>query len=376
MLILNRRLSLALGFSLFFCCATTQQFRPLPDQTKAIEDSTKSRIYVLRPSFVGGAISMNVWDGNTQIGKTGPQGYLCWERNPDSTILFGKAENTSQLPINLQEGNVYYVEQQIRMGILFARNKLKLLSPQEGKDLLRSCTRPIAPSISQSPVQTTTNSAVTDGATTALPVPKNLQETNPIEPAANEIPGFHQHDGFFLSMNVGPVIGDVIITMTGAPFNKMTYSGTGATVDFKIGAAFIKNNIISLDIISRSMTVSEMMFDGRSLTSFPDPVSAGDVTTGIGFTHYFMPYNLFINGTIGISTFSIESGGTKAESESGYSLHIKTGKEWWVSKNWGLGISGGYGLVIADDKADPSMPSYTGTLSTNKLFFMFNTTFN
>ncbi|HXU79707.1 MAG TPA: hypothetical protein VN794_24205 [Methylomirabilota bacterium] len=31
-------------------CASTVQYVPMPDQTKAVEDPSKGRIYVMRPS--------------------------------------------------------------------------------------------------------------------------------------------------------------------------------------------------------------------------------------------------------------------------------------------------------------------------------------
>ena len=53
-------------------CASTKQFVPFPDQMVRIEDPNKARIYVIRPSIVGGAISMEIRDGVMIIGKTGP----------------------------------------------------------------------------------------------------------------------------------------------------------------------------------------------------------------------------------------------------------------------------------------------------------------
>jgi hypothetical protein len=44
-------------------CASPRQFVPMPDQSKTIEDPSKGRIYVIRPSSFGGAVGMNVADG-------------------------------------------------------------------------------------------------------------------------------------------------------------------------------------------------------------------------------------------------------------------------------------------------------------------------
>ena len=123
-------------------CASTQQYVRFPDQSKTVEDVNKARVYVVRPSVVGGAISMKVSDGDTLIGKTGPKGYLCWERNPGSMELKGKCENTSCLTVQVEQGKVYHVKQSPRMGFFIARNKLEQVSAKEGRELVGKCKPP------------------------------------------------------------------------------------------------------------------------------------------------------------------------------------------------------------------------------------------
>lgn len=123
-------------------CASTVQYADFPDQTVPVEDPDKARIYVVRPSSLGGAVSMRVSDGEHVIGKTGPKGYLCWERNPGDIEIVGKAENTARLPLTVEAGTVYYVQQHVRMGILFARNRLTLLTEAAGKAEVSKCKPP------------------------------------------------------------------------------------------------------------------------------------------------------------------------------------------------------------------------------------------
>jgi hypothetical protein len=115
---------------------------PLPDQSKRIEDPGKARIYVVRPTSFGGAISFEVSDGRTLIGNTGPNGYLCWERPGGQMEVIGKAENTARLPVKVEQGTVYYIQQHVRMGIMKARNELSLLSEAEGKSKVSKCKPP------------------------------------------------------------------------------------------------------------------------------------------------------------------------------------------------------------------------------------------
>ena len=123
-------------------CASTQQFAPFPDQSKSVEDPSKARIYVVRPTSFAAGIPMKVSDGKTLIGKTGPHGYLCWERNPGDMEVISKAENTARLPLKVEKNKVYYIGQHVRMGILFARNKLSKLAESDGKAKVKECRPP------------------------------------------------------------------------------------------------------------------------------------------------------------------------------------------------------------------------------------------
>ena len=136
-------MALAATLSLFLsACASTHQIAHFPDQQKRIEDPSKARIYVMRPALFGTAISIDVSDGSTPIGNTGPRSYLCWERPPGDAILTGKAENASLLTLPVTRGNIYYVRQSIYPGVLLARNSLDLVSEKEGQETLKKCKPP------------------------------------------------------------------------------------------------------------------------------------------------------------------------------------------------------------------------------------------
>jgi len=123
-------------------CASTRQFVPFPEQSQRVQDPSKGRIYVMRPAGLGAAITMNVSDGGKPIGKTGPHGFLCWERDPGDTIVIGTAEGASQAPLTVQSGNVYYIFQHVRMGLLMARNELEVVDEDKGRKVLKKCHRP------------------------------------------------------------------------------------------------------------------------------------------------------------------------------------------------------------------------------------------
>jgi hypothetical protein len=194
---------------------------------------------------------------------------------------------------------------------------------------------------------------------------------------AQSEPGFHEHDGFFLSSGIGPAFGAIALDASGTSFKKLEFSGGGIDLDFKIGGTVARTVSLSFDIITRSILAPDFKVDDAEGTTSND-ISAGDVLIGLGITYYLMPANVFFNGTIGSSTFTIrdEDANVSASSERGFGFQVKAGKEWWMGTNWGLGLAAGYGYSAADDKKDGANSSYSGKMTTSKLFVLLNTTFN
>ena len=123
-------------------CASARQYVPIPNQNVRIDDENKARIYVFRPATIGAAIPMAVLDNKLLMGDTGPNSYLCWEREPGSVLIDGKSENTSTVEFEAQKGNVYYIEQYMKIGFAIARNRLELIDEEKGKKLKASCKLP------------------------------------------------------------------------------------------------------------------------------------------------------------------------------------------------------------------------------------------
>lgn len=137
-------LVVALIFILGTGCAATKQAVSIPNLDQPFGNSQNGRIYVVRPSGLGSAISMRITDNGQYIGSTGPGGFLCWDRDPGQAEIIGKAENTSKVSLNVNEGKVYYILQHVQMGLFFARNKLEVVNEQEGKRNLQKCKPPVA----------------------------------------------------------------------------------------------------------------------------------------------------------------------------------------------------------------------------------------
>ncbi len=123
-------------------CATTRQEASFPNQSVAVDNPEMARIFVVRLTPLGSAVPMKIMDGDKVIGNTGGHGYLCWEREPGTTEISGHAENTSNLSLTVEKGRTYYIKQNVRMGILFARNDLELVGEDVGRSLVAKCKSP------------------------------------------------------------------------------------------------------------------------------------------------------------------------------------------------------------------------------------------
>lgn len=129
----------------FVGCASPKQYVPFPDQSVEIQDPAKARIYVIRPTSFGSAVKIKVHDGIQEIGVTGPSSFLSWESAPGDYLISSKAENRSHLMINAEAGQTYYIQQHIRMGLLYARNWLEELDKEEALKFLEKAKPPKLP---------------------------------------------------------------------------------------------------------------------------------------------------------------------------------------------------------------------------------------
>jgi len=99
----------------------------------------KSNIYIYRNESFGAAVKMEVLlDGNL-IGQTAAQTYFRLEVPPGQHTLISKAENDDVLNLNTEAGKNYFVWQEVKMGLLYARTMLHLSDEVSGKTAVSDC---------------------------------------------------------------------------------------------------------------------------------------------------------------------------------------------------------------------------------------------
>jgi hypothetical protein len=93
----------------------------------------KAGIYIYRNESMGAAVKMDVSVDGQAIGQTAAKTYFYKEVAPGKHVVSSTAENTDTLEVDAKPGTLTFIWQEVKMGLLYARNKLHLVSEEEGK---------------------------------------------------------------------------------------------------------------------------------------------------------------------------------------------------------------------------------------------------
>ena len=184
----------------------------------------------------------------------------------------------------------------------------------------------------------------------------------------------HTHDGFFLNLALG--FGYQGFTYEANKFiYDMEAKGVSTELDIKLGGRIATNTLLHATILGVTNT-SEIVFKskGGSKVGSSSDDSENMSMLGIGLT-YYLPENIFISGSVGLAQFNLqdntdEENNIEGATENGIGVQIAAGKEWWVSDNWGLGVSVAFTYGAAEDQKD------MGDASAYGVNVMFSATFN
>jgi hypothetical protein len=99
----------------------------------------KANIYVYRNESIGAAVKMDVSLGDKKIGQSVAKTYMLLTVPAGQHTLKSKAENESVLQLTAEAGKNYFVWQEVKMGVLYARNKLQLADEGTGRQGVSQC---------------------------------------------------------------------------------------------------------------------------------------------------------------------------------------------------------------------------------------------
>ena len=131
----NTLIGLLVGVSVLSGCASVAMVDPQRDAAAKsfVAPADKAGLYIYRNESMGAAVKMDVAIDGQAVGQTAANTYLYKEVAPGKRVITSSAENTATLEVDARPGALYYVWQEVKMGVLYARNKLHLVSEEEGK---------------------------------------------------------------------------------------------------------------------------------------------------------------------------------------------------------------------------------------------------
>ena len=94
----------------------------------------KAGVYIYRNEILGSAVRMDVLVNGRSAGETVAKTYLFLEVTPGTYNIESRAENADTLTLDLGPKSLTYVWQEVRMGVLYARTKLHVVSESVGKN--------------------------------------------------------------------------------------------------------------------------------------------------------------------------------------------------------------------------------------------------
>lgn len=131
-----KRLLLAAFFALSLAgCASVNMGDPKQDAAVKTFKAPQGNagVYIYRNESMGAAVKMDVEVDGKPLGQTVAKTFLYKEVAPGKHTITSKAENTDTLEIDAKPGALYYVWQEVKMGFMYARNKLSLVDEATGK---------------------------------------------------------------------------------------------------------------------------------------------------------------------------------------------------------------------------------------------------
>lgn len=128
-------------------CASVQMADTQQDaaakQFKVAAD--KAGVYVYRNESIGAAIKMDVLVDDKPVGQTAANTYIYTEVKPGKHTVTSKSENTDTVEIDAKPGLLYFIWQEVKMGVLYARTKLHVVSEADGKKGVNETKRVATP---------------------------------------------------------------------------------------------------------------------------------------------------------------------------------------------------------------------------------------
>ena len=138
---MRRQTLAAASLLLLTACASAPMAVPERDsQAKQFAPAAgKAVVYIYRNENFGGAVKIPISVNSRLIGDTVANSYFRLVLDPGSYAIQCKAEKDSALTVQAEAGKVYFVWQEMKMGMWAAGCSMHLASDEEGRKAVLEC---------------------------------------------------------------------------------------------------------------------------------------------------------------------------------------------------------------------------------------------
>ena len=99
----------------------------------------KALVYIIRNKSLGMLGNLMLDIDRKIIGQTKGKQFLYTFLEPGKHLIVSRGENVSELPIHLEAGQTYFIQQKPKLGVFYTRSKLIRLDEEEAKRYLSYC---------------------------------------------------------------------------------------------------------------------------------------------------------------------------------------------------------------------------------------------
>ena len=128
-------------------CASVPEASPEQDQQAKQFSAPRNMagVYIFRNEMMGMLNSLDVILDGKPLGATKGKTYLYTEVAPGRHTVTGKGENESTVTFDAVAGRLYFMWQEVKMGLMSPRNELKVVDEATGKAGVMESKRVLAP---------------------------------------------------------------------------------------------------------------------------------------------------------------------------------------------------------------------------------------
>jgi len=194
------------------------------------------------------------------------------------------------------------------------------------------------------------------------PQPEPAQSYPPQAYAAPPMAGYHEHDGLYLRLLLGVGYLHGSARYLGS---SESVHGVGGTFGLAVGGSVNPSLVIYGELLGTSVSDPTVEANGTSGTASGVTATMAGIGPGVA---YYLDDNLYLSGTLLFSKLSFSdtnSNDQYASTNWGIGAGLTVGKEWWISHDWGLGVSGQF---QAASMKDNGVDSRWTTISASLLF--------